>query len=144
MRKYDALRTLVREVTDRGSPYRAQLHNLRNGEERLAPTSLAKYVGEQPLRADTKSDDEWVLLVDAAAGPVVRQSKFSNGRVFAQGTNPDYDGRESYAVEFRYPNDDSWHGWDDQAKRGYIATGGLANPPKADAWMRRFSRKPTA
>lgn len=135
------LRQLVREALvempvarhERGD----QMHGLRDRAKFNVPHELQRSVRiAGPLIADTKGDRDWVVLRNAAGDPVIRQSKASMGRVFAQGTNPDYEGRESY--ELQYIDDDgSWHTYDSQARRGVIGSSPVhSGPPRKPAWLR--------
>ena len=73
---------------------RPQLHGFRNGE--------ILNVKGTALRADTHTDDAWVLLVRVSDGvPVVRAAKQDSGRRFRQGTNPDRTGFLAYQVDYR-------------------------------------------
>lgn len=85
---------------------KAQLHGLRHGKI-IAHTYLA----------DTKSDPDWVLLTTNSGRAVARQAKFSVGKVFRQGTNPDYVGRESYPLERVDLSTGGWRSYDRQASK---------------------------
>lgn len=92
---------------------RHKLHGLRQGKVVI--------VKGRKFRADTMSDPDWVILYDhETARAVVRQSKWSQGRVFHQGMNSDYDGRESYISEYRRTNQTWWNTWDSQSAQGAI------------------------
>jgi len=83
---------------------KAYLHGLRHNAK------IGKFV------ADTK-DSDWVYLT-LNGEKVIRQGKQSRGKVFAQGSNPDYKGRESFALE--YLKDGHWRTYNSQAKTGEI------------------------
>lgn len=104
----NVIRKTIAEARWNAAP---QLHRLRNG---------AKFSAEDTvLIADTKTDPEWVILMNAATNePVARQAKQSSGRVFAQGSNPDREGRESYRLD--YYRDGEWSLYDSQARAGAI------------------------
>lgn len=66
---------------------------------------------------DTKLDNKFVLLF-LDGKEVIRQAKYSAGRVFRQGSNPDYKGRETYPIW--YFNNGVWHEYDHQAHQGDV------------------------
>jgi hypothetical protein len=99
-----------------------QLHGLRHRQKIVIPSRDSKgRPVDREYRADTKSDPNWVLVLDPMSGdPVGRQRKQSDCRVFGQSMfNPDYEGRESYACEY-YDAERGWMGWNDQAPPGEI------------------------
>jgi hypothetical protein len=70
----------------------------------------------------------------------VRQSKASMGRVFAQGTNPDYNGRESYELQYVDDGGD-WHTYDSQARRGEIGSSPVrVGEPRKPTGLRAAAR----
>lgn len=91
------------------------LHGLRN-KERIQHGSIT-------LVADTTSDPEWVYLYREDGTPVARQQKTAGGRVFSQGTNPDYTGFITFPLQVwrQYGADPAeWHYYDRHAKKGDI------------------------
>lgn len=68
------------------------------------------------LVLDKKSDPEWNLLTTADGTPVARQTKKTVGKKYRQGTNPDYDGYDSYALE-QYVNGE-WHTYSSDSHKG--------------------------
>ena len=97
-----------------------QLHGFRNGQKLV--------VKDVELRADTKTDDAWVLLVRVTDGvPVVRAAKFDSGRRYRQGTNPDRMGFLAYRVEYRrgwthaaVDHDTPWSQYTDSAEASSV------------------------
>jgi hypothetical protein len=79
-------------------------------------------IGNETFHYSAK-DSRYYLLLDENGMEVARQAKQSAGRVFRQGTNPDYKGRESYSLEYRRSGEDEWRTYDDQAAKGDITCG---------------------
>jgi len=106
--KLGELRQLVREMA------KPVLHGARNGKK-------FEFEGI-PLILDTKSDPEWVILTTLDGQPVARQSKDSSGHYYQQSSsNPDYEGREGYALDqFR---DGEWHTYSSDAHKGELTNG---------------------
>jgi len=83
--------------------------------------------GNTVLYVDNR-DPAWVVLRTKDGVEIAQQAKRSSGRVFQQGTNPDYEGRESYELQFnRAPSHDpeaspDWSTYDGQARRGEITS----------------------
>lgn len=67
--------------------------------------------------ADTKSDNEWVILLLNDV-PFARQRKTSREKRYRQGSNPDYKGYDAYRLEVFHCG--KWIRWDDGAEQGTI------------------------
>ena len=76
------------------------------------------------FRVDNNRDQKWCYLIDDRGRPVARETKKTIGRRFRQGTNPDYEGFDAYAVEFKPASvpdhDDAWHSWSDATTKGTL------------------------
>jgi hypothetical protein len=92
-----------------GEGKRPKVNEARHGKRIMA--------GNVPLRLNTK-DPEWNALETESGYQVARQAKRTSGRVFQQGMNPDYKGRESYMLQYKDPNDESWRTYDSQSRKG--------------------------
>src|SRR5574343_355297 len=60
-----------------------------------------------------KKDNEWIVLSDLEGNPIARETKRPHGRVYAQGTNPDFEGRDAYALEYFDRKTETWKSYND-------------------------------
>lgn len=121
--KVSDVRRLVREAIEEigrrgperrpdstGRYQRQNVHGFRHGQK-----IGTKYV------VDTKNDPDWVVIYDTATSqPVARQAKFSAGKRYKQGTNPDYDGHHAFPVDVFSPENGDWGGYSDDSESGEI------------------------
>lgn len=100
---------------------KSQLHGLRHKQSLVISSYSTGERLDIEYKVDTKSDPEWVVVKDPFGDPVGRQAKQSSGRVFAQSmSNPDYEGRESYACEYYVDGCRGWERWDSHAPKGEL------------------------
>lgn len=76
---------------------------------------------DEGYKADTKNYGDWVVLLNTDGKPFARQKKQSHGRFYRQSiTNPDYQGREGYHLQYSKDGGETWESYDDRASRGDI------------------------
>lgn len=79
--------------------------------------------GSATLVLDTRSDNEWFVLRRETGDPVARQAKRTAGRRFRQGTNPDYDGYDTYPLDTFDAQRDEWIAYSSDARKGQLLGG---------------------
>lgn len=95
------------------------LSEARHGKKVPFTATNLQLPGAGYLHLNNK-DPEWSVLETEDGVEVARQAKRSSGRVFQQGTNPDYEGRESYQLQYKKGPDADWSNYDSQARKGQL------------------------
>jgi len=69
---------------------------------------------------DTKSDPVWFVLRNSGGVALARQCRKTWGKLFRQGTNPDYTGYDAYVLQTWDPRTESWKDYNSSAEKGAL------------------------